>query len=112
MKIKYNSIKVKDIHQSVKFYHDILKLEILDEYYSENMSVVMLTDGNIKLELIADSTCEYGLDNIGFAVDNMDVVLKDLRDNDIHFNEELCTKDNHIISLEDCDGVKINIIKE
>lgn len=110
MKIKYNSIKVKDIAQALKFYNQILNLEIIDEYYSDTISVVMLTDGYMNLELIEDSSEDYGLDNIGFVVNDIDDISNQLAKNDVEYDEKVY-ENNHILSLKDYDGVKINIMK-
>ena len=112
MDIKYASIKVKNIEKSLDFYGEILDLDVVDEYYSDSISVVMLTDGNVNLELIDDSTDECGFNNIGFVVSDMDEVINRLDKEGISFDDELVSEDNHIISLNDRDGVKINIIKE
>lgn len=112
MKIKYTSIKVKNIVKSLEFYSKILGLDVVDEYYSDAISVVMLSDGYVNLELIEDSSDDYGLNNIGFVVDKMDRILKRLDDCDVEYDEQLITEDKHIISLCDYDGVNINIIRE
>ena len=110
-KIKYNSIKVKDIKQSVEFYRKLFNLEITDEYYSESLSVVMLTDGYINMELIEDHENEYGLNNIGFVVDNLGDLLDEFENEDI-----IIDKDNYdklgFITLKDPNDVVINVIKE
>ena len=112
MNIKYTSIKVKDISKSRDFYCKIMGLDIVDEYYSDNISVVMLGDGNMNLELIEDSSGEYGLNNIGFTVKDIDEIVERFKKYGIEYTENLFGKDNHIISLTDCDGVGVNVIKK
>ena len=111
MKLKYTSIKVKNIKKSLEFYRQIFSLEVMDEYYSDSISVVMLSDGNMNLELIEDLSDGYGLNNLGFVVEDVDKVLKMLDEYDIDYNKALIREDSQIISLSDCDGVNINIIK-
>lgn len=112
MKIKYTSIKVKNIVKSLEFYKKIFDLDVVDEYYSESISVVTLTDGNINLELIEDSSGEYGLNNVGFVVEDMEDVLKRLDEFDVDYKKQSITECNTILSLCDYDGVDINIIQE
>ncbi|RAP51366.1 MAG: hypothetical protein BZ133_03200 [Methanosphaera sp. SHI613] len=112
MNIKYTSIKVKDISKSRDFYCKIMGLDIVDEYYSDNISVVMLSDGNMNLELIEDSSGEYGLNNIGFTVNDIDEIVERFKKYGISYKENLLGKDNCIISLTDCDGVDVNVINK
>ena len=113
MKIKYNSIKVRNIRQSLEFYHKKLGLKVIDEYYSDTVSVVMLTDGYMKLELIECGGDEYGLDNIAFTVDDIEEIVKKLEECGVNFDEKAyLTSDIKIASLKDNDGVKINLIQE
>lgn len=112
MKIKYASIKVKNIKRSLEFYTKILDLDILDEYYSQNISVVMLTDGYVNLELIEDSSEDYGLDNIGLTVTDMDDIVERLDEYGVCYENQSISQEGHILSLSDYDGVNINIIQE
>ena len=112
MKIKYASIKVKNIEKSLSFYRKILGLDVVDEYYSDTVSVVMLTDGYFNLELIEDSSDDCGLNNIGFVVDDIEDVLNRLEESDIVYEDDVVTEDNHILSLTDYDGVNINIMEK
>lgn len=110
-KIKYNSIKVRNIKQSVEFYQKLFNLEITDEYYSKSLSVVMLTDGYINLELIEDHKDEYGLNNIGFVVDNLRELLDEFEGEDIIIDKENYDKLG-FITLKDPNDTVINIIEE
>ncbi|RAP49953.1 MAG: hypothetical protein BZ136_02435 [Methanosphaera sp. rholeuAM74] len=113
MKIKYNSIKVRNITESLEFYHEKLGLDIIDEYYSDTLSVVMLTDGYMKLELIESGGYEYGLDNLAFAVDDIEDAVKKLEECGVNFDKKAYLTSNiKIASLRDKDGVKINLIQE
>lgn len=111
MKIKYNSIKVKNITESMEFYQKIFKMEVIDEYYSSSLSVVMLTDGYMNLELIEDKDNEYGLNSIGFRTNNLGGLLDEFEAKKLDIDKENYEKMG-FVSLKDPDGTTINVIEE
>lgn len=109
--IKYMSISVKNIDESVKFYK-LLDFEVVDEYYGDELSMVTLSDGHIKLELIKDDNLAEGFNNIGMEVENLQDVMENLENEGCVFETKIINDDFKVASLRDNDNVLINLVEK
>ena len=82
------TISVKNLEDSLKFYHEILGLPIKNSFPAGNDSkIVFLGDGDTLVELIydkANDNTSFGKDiSIGFSVDSLEKTIDLLQKNKI-----------------------------
>jgi len=81
MKIKYTTIIVRDMEESIKFYSEVLGFEI-DSQHKPVPGVVitlMKSKGDAMVELIKNPTDEIGLYSIGMDVEDLNIKVKELK---------------------------------
>ena len=81
MKIKYTTIIVKDMDESIMFYRDFLGFEIDSSINlgSGIMITFMKTDGETMIELIKNDTDKNGLYSVGMYVENIHATVHDFK---------------------------------
>jgi len=86
MKIKYSTLIVKDMNESVKFYTENLGFAIDSEYHLPHATIFLLKgEGETMVELIEDKEGEIGLFSIGMEVEDIDETVENLKNNGIEF---------------------------
>ncbi|MTI71372.1 MAG: VOC family protein [Firmicutes bacterium] len=117
MKFKFNTILVKELSESLKFYTDILNLKTVDKFSpNEGINIVFLKDddGN-KFELIENKMENKSFDRksivtLGFDVENLDKTMYFLKQNNIKIAKGPITIPNgRFIVIEDPNGVGIGL---
>jgi lactoylglutathione lyase len=113
MKVKYATIGVADMDESIKFYTDVMGLEI-DSQISPRpgFTITFLKgDGDAMIELI--ETPEKGLLSVGMEVEDMNITVKELESKGAEIIQEprSVAGGTIIAFLQDPNGVQIGLIQ-
>ena len=114
IKIKYNTIIVKDMEESIKFYTDIMGFEIDSQYHlgPNGMITLMKGSGDVMIELIANSAYEVGFYSVGLDVKDLNAVLNEFRSKGGKITmEPMTTTVGSMAFAEDPNGVKFALIQ-
>ncbi len=138
--INHMSFTVSDLDRSVKFYHDVLGLEISNiterpKEFSEkatgikdaHLNIAYLEGGNCALELIQylspkgenidTRLCNVGSAHICFNIDNFHEMIKKLKEKKVKFVGDPLeipagpNKGKHMVYIEDPDSNTIELIE-
>lgn len=86
MKIKYSTMIVKDMDESIKFYTEKMGFEIDSQYNLPQAIITLLKgEGEVFLELIKNQENEVGLFSIGIEVEDINKEVKELKSKGIEF---------------------------
>lgn len=89
MKIKYSTMIVKDMEESVHFYKDKLGFEIDSEYNLPQGKITLLKgEGDTLIELIENESFDIGLYSVGMDVEDMNTEVEMLKNKGIKFEME------------------------
>ena len=114
MKVKYATIIVRDMEESVKFYREILGFET-DSVYNLGpgiMITLMKSGGETMVELIQNKEDKCGLHCIGFEVDHISAVVQDYRQRGVRIIMEPRPITNGSLAfIEDPNGARIALIQ-
>jgi len=114
MRIKYATIIVDDMEDSLKFYMDVLGFE-LDSHYDlkENGEINLLKgEGETMVELIKNPFNEPGLFSIGMDVDDLDATLSELKSRGASIiMDPVPITVGRLAFIEDPNGVRIALIQ-
>ena len=111
-------MRVRDLEESVKFYTEIIGLEVFSQFSTGNgLKIAFLGRGETKVELISDdqeriSTYDEDI-SWGFEVESLDTTLSFIRDQGI----EICagpfqpTPFTRYFFIEDPNGFTIQIVE-
>jgi len=115
IKIGHVAINVRDTDKSLAFYRDVLGLEYVRTRDHETFRAVDLTDGETNLALLSFSgqtrltqrtEGSFGLDHIGFLIDDINYIYNKLKDAKVKF---LTQAPADFFKVEDPDGVVVDI---
>lgn len=112
MKLKYTTILVKDMDESIKFYQNF-GFEIENQITDLNKIITFLkNDNDSGIELIKEEDSEYGLFGIVFEVEDIAQEVQKFRENnpnmDVKINK---TSNNTLAFTTDPNGVNIILSK-
>lgn len=81
MKIKYTTLIVKDMEESIKFYRDVMGFEIDSKYDLGPAGAITLLkgEGETMVEIIQNPHDEPGLFSIGMEVEDLNTTIKELK---------------------------------
>lgn len=81
MKVKYATIIVKDMDESIKFYKDIMGFEINSQHnLSPGVTITILKgEGDAMIELIKNTENEPSFYSVGMNVEDINVKIKELK---------------------------------
>lgn len=81
MKVKYATIIVKDMEESVKFYTEVMGFEIDSRHNPfQGLSITLLKgEGDAMIELIKNTEDEIGLFSVGMEVEDIKATVKELK---------------------------------
>ena len=88
MKIKYNTIIVENMEESVKFYTKVMGFEIFSEHplpQAQAMIIILKGEGDTMIELIKNEVDEIGFYSIGMDVEDMESTVKELKSKGVKF---------------------------
>ena len=114
MKVKYATIIVQDMEESVKFYTEAMGFEI-DSQHKPVPGVVitlMKTKGDAMVELIKNPTDDIGLYSVGMDVEDLNTTVKELKSKGAKITmEPVPTTVGRLAFCEDPNGAKIALIQ-
>ncbi len=117
MKFCWVTINVNNMEESIKFYKDLIGLEILDRFTPyEGVEIVMLGEENgTMVELISNQTTKLktkGI-SIGFKVDSLEDSIETMKNNGVKILTEPVSPspDLEFYFVEDPNGLEIQLIK-
>ncbi|ADL58745.1 glyoxalase/bleomycin resistance/dioxygenase family protein [Methanothermobacter sp. THM-2] len=114
MKIKYITMIVEDMDESVRFYRDVMGFEV-DSHYDlgDHGEITLLRgDGETMVELIRNPINKQGLFSVGMDVDDLEVTLRELRSRGAKVvMEPTPITVGKLAFIEDPNGVRIALIQ-
>lgn len=114
MKIKYTTIIVNDMNESIKFYTEVMGFEI-DSHYDLGPSgeiTLLKGEGETMVEIIKNPVDKPGLFSIGIDVDDINATVKELKSKGAKITMEPTTITVGTLAfLEDPNGVRIALIQ-
>lgn len=114
MKVKYSTIIVKDMDESIAFYTEVIGLEIDSRHTPRpGMTITLLKGkGDAMIELIKNPTDETGLYSVGMDVEDLNATLKRLKSKGAKIiMEPVPITVGTLAFVEDPNGVKIALIQ-
>ncbi len=119
MKFTFATIHVKDLETSVKFYEEVLGMQVARRFPAgPNMEIVFMADGPAEIELICDKGAKapvYGeWPSLGLSVDDLDQAMEHVKAKGIEiasgpFQPNPATR---FFFIHDPDGVNLEIIEQ
>jgi len=113
-KVKYSTIIVKDMEESIRFYKDIMGFEIDSQYTptSDVTITLMKTKGDAMIELIKDSMHDVGFYSVGMDVEDLNAAIKELKSKGTKIiMGPVDITVGSLAFLEDPNGVRIALIE-
>lgn len=114
MKVRYATIIVSDMAESVSFYQDVMGFEI-DSRHEPAPGVVitlMTADGETLVELIKNPSDEFGLYSVGMEVEDLDATVRELRSKGAKITmEPVPITVGFLAFCEDPNGTRIALIE-
>ncbi|SCG85593.1 VOC family protein [Methanobacterium congolense] len=114
MKIKYTTMIVKDMDESVKFYRDVMGFEVDSQYDLGPAGTITLLkgEGETMVELIKNPVDETGLFSVGMDVEDVNATVKELKSKGAKVTmEPTPITVGTLAFIEDPNGVKIALIQ-
>ena len=96
MKVKYATIIVKDMDESIKFYTEVMGLEIDSRHNPfPGLTITLLKgEGDAMIELIKNTENETGLFSVGMEVDDINTTVKELKSKGAKITREPTANNN------------------
>lgn len=114
MKIKYTTIIVEDMDESIKFYTEVMGFKIDSQYNLGPAGAITLLkgDGETMIEIIKNPIDKPGLFSIGMDVEDLNTVIKDLKEKGAKVIMELTEITVGLLAfIEDPNGARIALIQ-
>lgn len=114
MKVKYATIIVEDMEESIKFYTEVMGLEIDSQYDLGPAGTITLLkgEGETMVEIIKNPVDEPGLFSIGMDVDDINTTVKELKSKGAKITmDPIPITVGTLAFLEDPNGVRIALIQ-
>ena len=114
MKVKYATMIVRDMEESVRFYTEVMGFQMDSEYRPLPGSVITLLkgEGEGMLELIQNPGYDIGLYSVGMDVEDLDSTLEELRARGANIvMEPVRTLVGSMAFVEDPNGVRMALIQ-
>ena len=114
IKIKYSTIIVKDMEESINFYTEVMGFGIDSQYnLGPAGSITLLRgEGETMIEIIQNPRDEVGLFSIGMDVDDLDTTVKELKSKGAKVTmEPVKITVGNLAFIEDPNGVRIALIE-
>lgn len=132
MNVKFHhvALTVKDVERSSKWYGDIFGFKIINRYNNNDLQLIMLKLGDVRIELISfgknteklpmfKSDLMQDLHTVGtkhlcIKVENIDETIRNLKAKEVHFVTEIDTAafGGRYIFFKDCDNILIELYQE
>ena len=114
MKVKYGTIIVADMEESIKFYTEAMGFEIDSQYnLGPGLTITLLKgEGDAMIELIKNKENETGLFSLGMEVEDVKATVKELKSKGAKITmEPVPITVGTLAFLEDPNGVRIALIQ-
>ena len=114
MQIKYTTMIVKDMTESIKFYTEVMGFAIDSQYQPHPGACITLLKGkgDAMLELIQAVNLAIGLYSVGLDVKDLDAALAELKTKGARITmEPVPTSVGRMAFLEDPNGVRFALIQ-
>jgi lactoylglutathione lyase len=114
MKIKYTTLIVKDMEESIKFYTEVMGFEIDSQYDLGPVGNITLLkgEGETMVEIIENPVDEPGIFSIGMDVEDLDTTIKELKSKGAKITmEPMAITVGTLAFIEDPNGVRIALIQ-
>ncbi|MFX1317494.1 MAG: VOC family protein [Promethearchaeota archaeon] len=114
MKVKYVTIIVENMEQSVNFYTEVMGFEVDSQFTprSEVIITLMKGEGEAMIELIKNTENEIGLFSVGMEVNDLNTTVKELKSKGAKITmEPVSITVGSLAFLEDPNGAKIALIQ-
>ncbi len=123
MKIKYTTIAVEDMDESIKFYREIMGLEIYNQFNprpglnitfmkGEGESIIELIENVENPKNVEEVPLKPGLIAVGMEVEDMKKTVEKLKSKGAKFTMEPIQTPVEILAfIEDPNGVRIALIQ-
>ncbi|KUO72365.1 MAG: S-D-lactoylglutathione methylglyoxal lyase [Desulfosporosinus sp. BRH_c37] len=114
MEVKYATIVVKDMDESIKFYAEVMGFEIDSQYNPQPgiMITLMKGKGDAMIELIKDTIHGIGLYSVGMKVEDLNTTVKELKSKGAKITlGPVPIMVGSLAFLEDPNGVRIALIQ-
>ena len=116
MKVKYATMAVADMDESIKFYTEVIGLEIESQHNPRpGVRITLLKgDGDAMIELIEDkeNRRETGLFSVGMEVEDINATVKELKSKGAKITmEPIAITVGTLAFLEDPNGTQIALIQ-
>lgn len=114
MKIKYATIIVNDMEESIKFYTEVMGFKIDSKYDLGPAGTITLLkgEGETMVEIIKNPVNEPGLYSIGMDVEDLNATVKDLKSKGAKITmEPTKITVGTLAFLEDPNGARIALIQ-
>jgi lactoylglutathione lyase len=114
MKVKYATIIVEDMDESIKFYTEVMGFEIDSQHNPLPGVIITLLkgEGDAIIELIKNTENEPGLYSVGMDVEDINTKVKDLKSKGAKITmEPRPITVGTLAFLEDPNGVRIALIQ-
>jgi lactoylglutathione lyase len=114
MKIKYSTMIVKDMDESIGFYQDVMGFKV-DSRHNPGPGIVITLlkgKGDTMIELIKDPQHDIGLYSVGMDVEDVEATVEELRSKGAKITmDPVPITVGKLAFLEDPNGVRIALIQ-
>ena len=114
MKVKYATIIVENMENSVKFYTEVMGFEVDSKFTPRpGVAITLLkSEGDAMVELIKNTENEVGLFSVGMLVKDLNATMGELKAKGaIITMEPTPITDGSLAFIEDPNGVRIGLIQ-
>ncbi|WP_414469130.1 VOC family protein [Methanobacterium sp. ACI-7] len=114
MKIKYTTMIINDMDESIKFYTEVMGFEIDSQYDLGPAGTITLLkgEGDTMVEIIKNPVDEPGLYSIGMDVEDLNATIKELKAKGAKITmDPLQITVGSLAFLEDPNGIRIALIQ-
>lgn len=117
MKFCWSTLRVNDMDESIKFYTNIVGLEVENRFKAGPVEIAFLGKGETKIELIfggGSKDINVGQDiSWGFEVESLDKVLALVKENGIQVDGEPIQPNPHVrfFFVKDPNGLRIQFVE-
>ncbi len=114
IQIKYTTMIVKDMDESIKFYTEVMGFAVDSQYHPHPGAGITLLKGKgeVMIELIQAANFAIGLYSVGMDVKDLDAVLEELKSKGAKITlEPTPTQVGRMAFLEDPNGVRFALIQ-
>ena len=114
MKVKYATIIVRDMDESIAFYKEVMGFEIDSQHkpFPGAVITLMKREGETMVELIKNPNDEIGLYSVGMDVENLEATVEELRSKGAKITmEPVPISVGFLAFCEDPNGVRIALIQ-